>query len=90
MRPYRLQIVLLIALLATWWLTIPDHVKDEPPGETPPELHWGEPVEGPAEDLGIDTTRPECRKLAKEIEAQVASGAPGNVFYIGDCDKRLR
>lgn len=37
----------------------------------------------------VDDTRPECRKMRRELIEAAASGELSDMIYIGDCDTRL-
>lgn len=38
----------------------------------------------------IDLSRPECRKMYKEMLSELAQGSSATLYYIGDCDVRLK
>lgn len=84
-------------LMFVWWVTQPP---TNPPerdvmAETP--LSWTAPpadldIELPEEPgwlINIDTSRPECLEMKKEILAMLAKNT-ANLISLGDCDRRMQ
>lgn len=96
------QILILLATVAVlaplWWLTRPTEFPEKPQTPHAPDGRPDSTEPAPAGRLAglepsflssIDTTRPECVELKRELLEWLAEGV-ADVFYIGDCDRRLR
>jgi hypothetical protein len=96
------QILILLATVAAltplWWLTRPTEFPEKPENPLAPDVRrtGSEPAidsrlngAEPSFLSNIDTTRPECVEMKRELLERHAKGV-ADVFHIGDCDKRLR
>ena len=86
----RFLLVVIALLSVVWWSTLPETSESPVASQEAPSLEIVPEGDLPSWLSDIDTSRPECVRMQQEMLAATARGEQFNIYYIGDCDKRLQ